>query len=135
MNDSPDFTKRLMAIKKTILDGNVETMLLAILDRAPSYGYEIVRLLNEQSSGVLSLGEGTVYPVLHRLEKRKLISSFWEKTDSGRPRKYYRLTKSGMKLLTENRQQWTSLVKVMDAFLSPAGNDTSQTLLGGGASS
>ncbi|MHC4878307.1 MAG: PadR family transcriptional regulator [Planctomycetota bacterium] len=123
-----------MAIKKTILDGNVETMLLAILDRAPSYGYEIVRLLNEQSSGVLSLGEGTVYPVLHRLEKRKLISSFWEKTDSGRPRKYYRLTKAGTKLLAENRQQWASLVQVMDAFLSPSGKEASNRLLNGGVS-
>lgn len=108
-----------MPIKKTMLDGNVETMLLAILDRSPSYGYEIVRLLNEQSAGVLKLGEGTVYPVLHRLEKRKLISSFWEKTDSGRPRKYYRPTKAGMKLLIENRQQWASLVQVMESFLSP----------------
>ena len=64
-----------MPIKKSMLDGNVETMLLSIIDRSPSYGYEIVRLLNEQSAGVLKLGEGTVYPVLHRLEKRKLISS------------------------------------------------------------
>ena len=123
-----------MAIKKTMLDGNVETMLLAILDRAPSYGYEIVRLLNEQSAGVLTMGEGTVYPVLHRLEKRRLITSFWEKTDGGRPRKYYRLTKAGSKLLTENRQQWASLVQVMNSFLSPPGNTGPNELLNGGAS-
>lgn len=124
-----------MPIKKTLLDGNVETMLLAILDRSPSYGYEIVRLLNERSEGVLTLGEGTVYPVLHRLEKRKLISSFWEKTRSGRPRKYYRLTSKGSKLLAENRQQWTDLVQVMDAFLSPdlEASNPSNNLLNGGA--
>ena len=123
-----------MAIKKTMLDGNVETMLLAILDRAPSYGYEIVRLLNEQSAGVLTMGEGTVYPVLHRLEKRRLITSFWEKTDSGRPRKYYRLTKAGSKLLAENRQQWATLVQVMNSFLSPPDNTGPNELLNGGAS-
>lgn len=89
-----------------MLDGNVETMLLAILEEKPSYGYEIVRLLNERAGGLLSMGEGTAYPVLHRLEKQKLISSYWEKTAGGRPRKYYQVTLSGSSVLSENRERW-----------------------------
>lgn len=108
-----------MPLKKSMLDGNVETMLLAILEESPSYGYEIVRLLNERAAGLLRMGEGTVYPVLHRLEKRHLISSYWEKGESGRPRKYYRVTTAGSKVLSENREQWAGLVQVMNAFLSP----------------
>lgn len=117
-----------MPLKKSMLDGNVETMLLAILDESPSYGYEIVRLLNERAAGLLAMGEGTVYPVLHRLEKRKLISSYWEKATSGRPRKYYKVTAAGSKVLSENREQWAGLVQVMDAFLSPGeASSSSQT--------
>ena len=59
-------------LRKQTLDGNVETLLLAILQAGPSYGYAIVKELNERSEGILQLGEGTIYHVLHRLEEKKL---------------------------------------------------------------
>ncbi len=104
-------------LKKSTLDGNVETMLMAVLRTGPSYGYEIVRELNERAAGLLALGEGTVYPTLHRLEERGWISSRWDTTTGKRPRKYYRLTAKGRSAMTAQRQQWQGLVAVMERVL------------------
>ena len=113
----------MASLKKTTLDGNVETLLLAVLVDGPSYGYAIVRELNQRAEGLLEMGEGTVYPVLHRLEKRKLVAGVWRKGETGRPRKYYRLTPSGRRALSENRKQWAGLVKVMEAVVGSEKND------------
>lgn len=107
-------------LKKSTLDGNVETMLMSVLAAGPSYGYEIVRELNERAAGLLALGEGTVYPVLHRLEERGWISSRWDTKTGKRPRKYYRLTAKGRSAMTAQRQQWQGLVAVMDRVLGHA---------------
>ena len=106
-------------LSKKTLDGNVETLLLAILQNGPSYGYQIVQDLNEQAAGLLKMGEGTVYPVLHRLEERELITATWRDGDTGRKRKYYRLTSKGRRAQSANRQQWQSLVQVMETMLGP----------------
>ena len=105
---------------KQTLDGNVETLLLAILAEGPSYGYALVQDLNQRAAGLLRLGEGTIYPVLHRLEERDLIAAKWRRGDTGRERKYYRLTPKGRRKLADNRQQWQSLVQVMRQVLGPA---------------
>ena len=110
-------TKRL---RKQTLDGNVETLILAVLETEPSYGYHIVKELNKRSHGILSLGEGTVYPVLHRLEERKVLSSKQYLAKNGRRRKYYRLTSKGRRSLAGNRQQWQMLVSVMEKVLGSA---------------
>ena len=104
-------------LKKQSLDGNVETLLLTILEGGPSYGYAIVKELNERAEGLLTLGEGTVYPVLHRLEEKKLITAKWQSADTGRKRKYYRLNPKGKKALASNRLEWQTLAKVMDKVL------------------
>lgn len=100
-----------------MLDGHVDTLLLAVLEAGPSYGYEIVRELNNRAEGLLKLGEGTVYPVLHRMEDRGLIASQWREGRAGRPRKYYKLTPAGRKAMVENRRQWAGLVRVMEAVV------------------
>jgi DNA-binding PadR family transcriptional regulator len=113
-------------LRKQTLDGNVETMLLAVLETGRSYGYAIVKELNSRADGVLHLGEGTVYPVLHRLEEKRLVSASWRTAENGRQRKYYRLTNKGRRALAANRQQWYLLSVVMKkvvhcaAELSPA---------------
>jgi len=106
-------------IGKKALDGNVETLLLAILAEAPSYGYQTVQDLNERAAGLLAMGEGTVYPVLHRLEERGSIEATWRDGETGRRRKYYRLTVQGRRCLKANREQWSSLVRVMNIVLGP----------------
>jgi PadR family transcriptional regulator PadR len=106
-----------MALSKSTLDGNVETLLLAVLAEGPSYGYQIVRDLNDRAAGLLSMGEGTVYPVLHRLEDKQLIAGKWEHDGRrGRPRKYYRLTPKGRQQLRSGLSQWAGLVEVIQRF-------------------
>ena len=107
----------MATLNKKTLDGNVETMLLALLERGPSYGYRIVRDLNDTGGGLLKMGEGTVYPILHRLEERELIGATWRDMPNGRRRKYYRLTPRGRRALGDNRRQWASLVEVMGRVL------------------
>lgn len=107
-------------LRKQTLDGNVETLLLAILEAGPSYGYAIVKELSERSEGILRLGEGTIYPVLYRLEEKKLISAKWSLAENGRRRKYYRLTVKGRKALAANYQQWQMLSAVMGKVLGLA---------------
>ena len=109
-------------LRKQTLDGNVETLVLAVLETGPSYGYKIVRELNERSEGILQLGEGTIYPVLYRLEEKKLISARWRLAENGRQRKYYRLTAKGRKSLAANLNQWQMLSVVMGKFLGSAEN-------------
>ena len=100
-------------LRKKTLDGHVESLLLGILTRSPSYGYRIVQELNELAPDVLKMGEGTVYPVLHRMEKRGLLRSKWETAKSGRPRKYYRATRKGKTQFAADQQQWEALQQLM----------------------
>jgi DNA-binding PadR family transcriptional regulator len=106
-----------MKLSKKTLDGNMETMLLAVLTRGPSYGYQLVQDLNAKAPGFLETGEGTIYPVLHRLEQRGLIQSSWRVGETGRQRRYYRITPKGRKALSANRLQWATLSKVMRTVL------------------
>ena len=113
---------KMKRLRKQTLDGNVETLVLSILEAGPSYGYAIVRELNERSGGILQLGEGTIYPVLYRLEEKKLISARWHLSENGRQRKYYRLIAKGRKALVANYQQWQMLTSVMGKVLGSAKN-------------
>ena len=107
-------------LSKQALDGNVESLLLAILESGPSYGYAIVKELNERAEGILQLGEGTIYPVLHRMEDKKLITAKWRLAENGRQRKYYRLTPKGRKALAASREQWQILSVVMRKVVGSA---------------
>jgi len=115
---SSDMTR----LSKQTLDGNVETLILAVLESGPSYGYAIVKELNERAEGILQLGEGTIYPVLYRLEDKKLIAARWRLAENGRQRKYYRLISKGHKALATNRQQWQMLSAAMGKVLGSAQN-------------
>ena len=105
-----------MALSKRALDGNVETFLLSILKDGENYGYGLVQELNERAPGLVKFGEGTVYPVLHRIEKRGLIAPTWRKSETGRRRKYYRLTKKGHGKLASNLTEWRELTQAMQAI-------------------
>jgi PadR family transcriptional regulator, regulatory protein PadR len=100
-------------LQKKTLDGNVETLLFSVLEDGPSYGYAITQELKGRAEGILQLGEGTIYPVLHRLEKRGLIVATWRTAETGRERKYYRLTPKGKKAFADNCRQWQMLSAVM----------------------
>lgn len=111
-----------MKLKKQMLDGNVETLLMTVLEDGTSYGYAIVRDLNQRAEGLLKLGEGTIYPVLHRMEEKGLIAAQWQLAENSRQRKYYRLTPKGHRALAENRQQWGILSELMQKIAATPGN-------------
>ncbi len=90
-----------MTLSKRALDGNVETFLLSILREGPNYGYGLVAALNERVPGLVEFREGTIYPVLHRMERKGLLEVFWQEAENGRQRKYYRLSRKGKGVLAE----------------------------------
>ena len=82
-----------------------------------AYGYEIVTKLTEQTNGALEVTDGTLYPVLYRLERAGFVTVRWETQERGVPRKYYRLTSSGRDELRRLEEEWTAFTKAMARLL------------------
>lgn len=95
-----------MGINKDLVAATSTPLVLAILAERDSYGYAILKRVRDLSGGELEWTDGMLYPVLHRLERSGLVQSRWEKTTSGRRRKYYRVTESGRQQLADERRQW-----------------------------
>ncbi len=91
---------------KDLVGASTAVLVLGVLRRGSSYGYDIVRQVNELAEGQFTWQEGTVYPVLHKLEREGLVRSRWQEADSGRKRKYYAITPSGRGALGEGTRQW-----------------------------
>ena len=92
---------------KELVGASTAVLILGVLQRGgASYGYDIVRQVNEQAAGEFTWREGTIYPVLHKLERQGLIKSRWQESDSGRLRKYYSLTAAGRAALQDGTRQW-----------------------------
>jgi DNA-binding PadR family transcriptional regulator len=98
------------------LRGHLELLLLAGLAREERHGYALIEWLRQQSAGALDLGEGSVYPALRRLEAGRCVTSSW-RTDGGRRKRVYRLTKRGEKRLTAEREDWNDLVRTVGLVL------------------
>jgi PadR family transcriptional regulator, regulatory protein PadR len=96
----------MKSANKELVGASTGVLILGVLKRGPSYGYEILRQINEQAGGAFTWQEGTVYPVLHKLEKDELIRSRWQDSPEGRRRKYYLLTAAGREALREGSRQW-----------------------------
>jgi PadR family transcriptional regulator PadR len=94
--------------------GVLEMCILAIIERGPSYGYEIVTELARAPQ--LASGEGTVYPLLRRLKKDALVETFWQESAAGPPRQYYRITAKGTVGLDVMRAEWRSLIAAMNKY-------------------
>src|SRR5688572_5831341 len=103
-----------------LLHGTMDMLILEILSRAPSYGYDISQTVMSRSEGYFELKEGSLYPALHRLERQKLLSAFWVNTEEGRRRKYYKLTAAGQKTLAKKRETWTQFTTSVNGVLGPA---------------
>lgn len=98
------------------LRGHLELLLLAALANSEQHGYALIEWLRTQSAGALDLGEGSVYPALRRLEAARFVSSSW-RTDSGRRKRVYRLTKRGEARLHSEREGWNDLVRTVGLVL------------------
>ena len=99
------------------LEGHVDLLLLSVLEDEPAHGYRLVEALRDRSEGAFDLAEGTVYPSLYRLERRRLIASGWESV-GGRRRRVYRLTRSGRAELQRQRLGWYEFTRAMDAIVT-----------------
>lgn len=96
-------------LTKDLVAASSKPLLLSILTSGESYGYEIIQKVRELSGGQIEWSDGMLYPVLHRLEREKLIESEWKEAESGRERKYYRLSAKGRQSLKTERQQWLAV--------------------------
>ncbi len=95
-----------MDLNKDLVAASATPLVLAILAEGDSYGYAIIKRVNDLSRGHLQWTDGMLYPVLHRLERQDLVAAKWEVSESGRRRKYYRITKSGLTQLATQKEQW-----------------------------
>ena len=95
-----------MDLGKDLVAASATPLVLAILAEGDSYGYAIIKRVSELSGGHLNWTDGMLYPVLHRLERHGLIAAKWGESESGRRRKYYRLTKAGRDQLEAERKRW-----------------------------
>ena len=90
-------------------------LVLALLEAGPLYGYELAQRARRR--GKLGWEEGTLYPLLHRLERDGLLSSQWRKAPNGKDRKYYALTQQGRSALARDRAEWKERIRIVSEFL------------------
>ncbi len=109
-----------MAINKELLKGSTTLLILNLLSNEEMYGYQITKKLEVLSDKTFCLKEGTLYPILHKLEKEKLIESYIEETESARKRKYYKITKGGLKVLSEKKAEWSLFSNAINKVIGGA---------------
>jgi len=98
-----------MDINKDLIAASSTPLVLAILAEGDSYGYAIIKRVHELSGGSLAWTDGMLYPVLHRLERLGHVKARWEIAETGRRRKYYRITPAGRAQLAAERKQWQAV--------------------------
>lgn len=103
-------------VSKELTAASTKPLVLAVLSRGESYGYAIIQEIREQSGGNLEWSEGMLYPVLHRMQKEKLILASWKVGENGRKRKYYRLSATGTRAIESERQQWFAVHDTLASF-------------------
>jgi PadR family transcriptional regulator PadR len=94
--------------------GSTEMLILALVEDRPRHGYEIAKLIDQRSDGVLQFHVASLYPLLYRLEKRGLIAGKWVEKAGERRRRFYKLTPEGQKVLAEQRQTWREFFAALD---------------------
>jgi PadR family transcriptional regulator PadR len=111
-------------IERELKRGSLELIVLHLLEPGEAYGYEIVTKLAAESNGALGVTDGTLYPVLYRLERAGFVSIRWETPERGVPRKYYRLTDAGREELTRLKREWSAFASAMARLLGTAKEGT-----------
>ncbi|RAY16938.1 PadR family transcriptional regulator [Actinomadura craniellae] len=102
-----------MRITKDLVAASATPLVLGILAEGESYGYAILKQVNELSGGQLEWTDGLLYPLLHRLERLGHVEASWQTPPEGRRRKYYRITEQGLAELAEQRRQWAAVVDAL----------------------
>jgi PadR family transcriptional regulator PadR len=111
-----------MKFERELLKGVAPVVVLQILSRGEMYGYELSDAIEKRSGDILTLGRGTLYPLLYNLEAKGFVVAESRKSDSGRKRRYYSITSTGLKQLAAKKEQWQQLqqgVNLVFGFLNP----------------
>lgn len=106
-----------MRYSKELLKGSTSILVLSVLEKEDLYGYKIIRELEFRSENAFEMSEGTLYPILHALEKEGCLEAYWQKFD-GRDRKYYHITKKGLAQLSERKAEWKSFSENVNKVLN-----------------
>jgi transcriptional regulator len=112
-----------MAPQTELKRGSADLMILAVLEERQRHGYEIARLIDDRSGGVLRFHVGSLYPMLYRMERRGWIDGHWLEKSGQRRRRYYKLSPAGRKVLIEQRASWHELLTALHrvARIDPIG--------------
>lgn len=105
------------AVDKELLKGTIPLMVLSLIDKRDLYGYQIIKYLSVLSGNTFLFKEGTLYPILHNLEKNRFITSYWLESSIGRKRKYYRLSPEGKAELAVRSGAWNTFIKAVTLVL------------------
>lgn len=103
-----------------LFTGTLDLLILRTLREGALHGYAVGKHLRETSRGVLDVEEGALYPALHRLERRELVTSEWGRTDTNRRAKFYRLTRAGEEQLAAEAERWSDFSEAVRAVLGSA---------------
>lgn len=103
-----------------ILQGTLDMLILQTLQWAPRHGYALSKAIRTKSGEILKVDTGSLYPALHRLERKGWIAAEWKKSDLGPRLRVYRLTKSGKKQLLAERSRWETLLEAIAGVLHPS---------------
>lgn len=101
-------------ISKDLIAASTKPLILSILTEGESYGYALIQRVRELSNDRIEWTEGMLYPVLHRMEQEKLIASEWKTSESGRKRKYYRISRSGKSALAAEKRKWLTVHETLN---------------------
>src|SRR6201984_1957904 len=107
-----------MPEKSHLPQGTLDLLILKVVALGPVHGYAIAQRLEQVSRGVVQVPEGSLYPALHRLENRGLLTADWKETETGREAKFYRLTAKGRKQLETEAASWQRLIEAVGLVLS-----------------
>ena len=103
--------------KSDLLQGTLDVLILKIVALGPIHGYAIAQRLQQMSGEVLQVQQGSLYPALHRLEKRRWLRAEWAASGTGRDARFYSLTRLGRKQLDEQRENWDRLSAAISGIL------------------
>jgi PadR family transcriptional regulator PadR len=106
--------------KSDLPQGTLDLLILKIVALGPVHGYAIAQRLEQVSRGVVQAPEGSLYPALHRLENRNLLTADWKQTETGREAKFYRLTRKGRAALASEEASWNRLTEAVAQILNLA---------------
>jgi PadR family transcriptional regulator PadR len=106
--------------KSDLLQGTLDMLILKVIALGPIHGYALAQRLQQMSAEVLHVQQGSLYPALHRLEKRRWVRAAWAATDTGRDARFYTLTSLGRRQLAEQRAYWDRLSNAISGVLRTA---------------